>query len=138
MTIITEIRTDIEIRLVPIKELRPTEMINTGRFHSLAAKILREGRWTHPILVERENLIVMDGHHRLSSAGLLHLKCVPCLLLSYDDPRVSVTSWHDTEPFDVARIIKAGQTGQLLGFKTTRHRISGTVPSCAIPLETLA
>jgi hypothetical protein len=125
------------VSLVPVDQLRPSEECNDGRVKALAAKIGQEGFWSAPLLIEAEHRIVMDGHHRLSVARALQLSVVPCLLLSYDDPHLQVTSWVDSAEFDHRLILDAGRTGSLLPYKSTRHRLSGNAPECKIPLDHL-
>lgn len=95
------------------------------------------GRWTRPILVEHHHLVIMDGHHRHFCATELGLSAVPCVLLSYDDPNLNVTYWSDPIPVSKSRIIQAGVSGNLMKFKTTRHRLKVALPSCSIELDEL-
>lgn len=122
---------------VPVTRLRPTEEIDIERARLLAKAIKEEGRWTEPILVERSHSVIMDGHHRHFCAIRLCLAVVPCVLLSYDDPNLEVTYWANGAPVDVGRIIKAGLSGDLMKYKTTRHRLHGPLPSCSVHLEEL-
>lgn len=122
---------------LPVTQLRPTEEINLERAGMLAKVIAKEGRWTEPILVERDHSVIMDGHHRHFCAMKLDLSLVPCVLLSYDDPNLDVTYWYDRRPVDVGRIIKAGLSGELMRAKTTRHQLQIPVPSCSVELSDL-
>jgi ParB-like chromosome segregation protein Spo0J len=126
-----------EMRLLPLAELLPTEHCNTQRAESLARKILADGAWTVPLLVEATDKIVMDGHHRLEAARELGLSHVPCLLLSYDRQDVSVVTWDGGAPFPPSDIIAAGRSGQLLPYKTTRHTLSRPIPSVTYKLNEL-
>ena len=118
-------------------DLRPTEQINEGRMRSLAKQIEHNGLWTKPILIEASSMAIMDGHHRFHASKLLGLKRLPCLVLSYDDPNLSVVSWAGGAPFDPARILEAANSGVLLGFKTTKHSFCGDANFLHLPLETL-
>ncbi|WP_090812718.1 ParB N-terminal domain-containing protein [Paraburkholderia tuberum] len=122
---------------VPVTQLRPSENINPGRASTLTKMIAESGRWTEPILVEHRHLVVMDGHHRHFCAKALSLSYIPCILLSYDDPNLDVTYWSDPTPVAVDQIIQAGLSGNLMSFKTTRHRLKITLPSCSIELDDL-
>ncbi|MBP0596150.1 ParB N-terminal domain-containing protein [Paraburkholderia sp. LEh10] len=122
---------------VPISRLRPSEEINAQRAETLAKIIAEDNRWTTPIFVEHRHCIIMDDHHRHSCAKSLGLSVVPCILLSYDDPNLQVTYWASSEPVVADRIIEAGLSGNLMSFKTTRHRLNITVPGCAISLDEL-
>lgn len=120
-----------------VTQLRPSEEINPDRARMLAKAIVQEGRWTQPLLVERHQSVIMDGHHRRFSAMTLNLSFVPCILLSYDDPNLQVTYWRDNSPANVRRIINAGLSGDLMKYKTTRHRLQVSVPSCSVALTDL-
>ncbi|WFT97122.1 ParB N-terminal domain-containing protein [Bradyrhizobium barranii] len=122
---------------LPVTRLRPTEEIDIEQARLLAKAIKEEGRWTAPILVERSHSVIMDGHHRCFCAIELCLAVVPCVLLSYDDPNLEVTYWADGAPVDAGRIIKAGLSGDLMKYKTTRHRLHVPLPSCSVTLEEL-
>ncbi|WP_081772125.1 ParB N-terminal domain-containing protein [Paraburkholderia nodosa] len=122
---------------LPVSQLRPSEKINVKRARTLIKLIAKTGQWTSPILVERSHFIIMDGHHRHFCAKELGLSFVPCILLSYDDTNLNVTYWANPERVVVDNIIHAGLSGNLMNFKTTRHRLNVTLPSCAIGLDDL-
>ncbi|MFK4496102.1 ParB-like chromosome segregation protein Spo0J [Bradyrhizobium japonicum] len=122
---------------LPVAQLRPTEEIDIERARLLAKAIKEEGSWREPILVERSRFVIMDGHHRHFCAIRLCLAVVPCVLLSYDDPNLEVTYWANGAPVDVGCIIEAGLSGDLMKYKTTRHRLYIPPPSCSVSLEEL-
>ena len=137
MNIHIELAATYTVSLLEVDCLRPTEKINIDRAQSLSDLISTEGRWTAPILIEQRDFLVMDGHHRLFCAKDLGLSFIPCVLLSYRDSNLRVTSWSSPEPFNVDLIVDAGLSGDLLGFKTTKHKLHGPRPVCSIPLEQL-
>jgi L-serine kinase (ADP) len=137
MNFINNLAFDYTVVVLPIDQLRPTEEINIDRAQTLSRKIAADGLWTRPIFIEHNHSVIMDGHHRCYCALQLGLSRVPCIQLSYFDPNVHVTSWSDQTPFDVDRIIQAGLSGHLLGFKATRHKLRVALPAYSIPLEQL-
>lgn len=122
---------------LPTSQLRPTEEINIEDARMLTRVIAKEGCWTQPILVEHHHSVIMDGHHRHFCATALDLSFVPCVLLSYDDPNLEVTYWSDPAPVAVDRIIRAGLSGDLMRYKTTRHQLLVPLPSCSVDLNNL-
>ncbi|MDF3218615.1 MULTISPECIES: ParB N-terminal domain-containing protein [Mesorhizobium] len=122
---------------LPVSQLRPSEEINIERARTLAKMIAETGRWTRPIFVEHRHSVIMDGHHRLFCAGELGLLSVPCILLSYDDPNLHVTYWSEPGPVNVESIIQAALSGDLMGFKTTNHKLQIALPCCSIDLDDL-
>lgn len=132
-----DVQSSVDIRLLPLQPLKRTELHNPQRATGLAMKIAAEGRWTVPIWIEASELLVMDGHHRLEAARLLGLVRLPCALLSYDMPELSVVSWNGNAPFPIAQVFAAGRSQSLLPYKTTRHLISCDMPKVSCDLADL-
>lgn len=126
-----------EVRLLGLSQLRRTERHNPQRASRLAENIAAEGKWTNPIWVESGDLLIMDGHHRLEAAALLGLARLPCLLLSYHSPELSVVSWNGNTGFPIADIFAAGRTQALLPYKTTRHILACAAPEASYDLDDL-
>ena len=126
------------VAVKPVSFLRASELVDEAHVCRLAAAIREAGDWTVPIPVERQSGIVMDGNHRLRAAAMLGLRYLPCVLLDYGDPRVSVTHWHTGEPFSVGNICRHILRDKLLfPYKTTRHRFDPVLPRTEIPLSLL-
>lgn len=121
--------------LLEPRQLVPTEEVNTGNVLQLAEQILRAGHWTTPVTAHREELFVMDGHHRLAVAGLLGLRTLPVILLDYD--RVDVTAWRDGETITPEAIATMARNRQKFPWKTTRHIFKVPLATCRIPLDDL-
>jgi hypothetical protein len=132
-----DVQSTFEVRLVELSRLRRTEQHNPQRASRLAMNIAAEGTWTKPIWVESGDLLIMDGHHRLEAAILLGLVRVPCTLLSYHMPELSVVSWNGNAQFPIADIFAAGRTRSLLPYKTTRHVLSCAAPQVSYDLADL-
>lgn len=81
------------VALRPTAFFMPSEEVDADHVRRLADAIRATGLWTTPIPIERDTGIVMDGNHRIRAAALLGLHHLPCVLLDYADPRVSVTHW---------------------------------------------
>ena len=79
----------------------------------------------------------MDGNHRLRAAHLLGLRRLPCVLLDYADPRVSVACWRSGRPLDPQGIVAALAGRELLPAKSTRHRFDPPLPATRIELALL-
>lgn len=126
------------VALKPMSFLRASEMVDANHVCRLAEVIRDAGDWTTPVPVEKESGIVMDGNHRLCAAAMLGLRYLPCVLLDYDDPRVSVTDWQTGEPFCAGHICTRILRDKLLfPYKTTRHRFAPVLPRTEIPLSLL-
>ncbi|ATJ88063.1 ParB N-terminal domain-containing protein [Ralstonia solanacearum] len=126
------------VALRPTAFFKPSEEVDADHVRRLADTIRATGLWTTPIPIERETGIVMDGNHRMRAAALLGLHHLPCVLLDYADPRVSVTHWGSGAPFSVAGIRqRIVAERRLFPYKTTRHRFAPALPSTEIPLTVL-
>jgi len=135
-----EMRTELAycVALKPVSFLRASEIVDEGDVCRLAVAIRNAGDWTTPIPIEKESGIVMDGNHRLRAAAVLELRYLPCVLLDYRDPRVSVTHWQTGEPFCVRHICKRILQDKLVfPYKTTRHSFAPRLPCTEIPLSLL-
>ncbi len=126
------------VAVKPISFVLASEMVDEGQVHALAGAIREAGKWTTPIPIDGKTGIVMDGNHRLRAAALLGLGYLPCVLLDYRDPRVSVTHWRSGEPFCVRSIGRRILHDKMLfPYKTTRHRFAPVLPDTEIPLALL-
>ncbi len=126
------------VALRPAAFFMPSEEVDTDHVRRLADTIRATGLWTTPIPIERDTGIVMDGNHRVRAAALLGLHHLPCVLLDYADPRVSVTHWSSGAPFSVASIRqRIVAERRLFPYKTTRHRFAPALPGTEIPLTVL-
>lgn len=126
------------VAIKPIEFFIASESVDCTDVQRLAQKIEDAGMWTAPIPVDADTGIIMDGNHRASAAVRLQLSHVPCILLSYRDPRVTVTHWRTGESYCVERIYRAilGDR-QLLPYKSTRHLFAPRLPETEIQLGVL-
>ncbi|MBC3869327.1 ParB N-terminal domain-containing protein [Undibacterium oligocarboniphilum] len=123
------------VALKPIDFFRPSEDVDHVDVHKLASVISEAGIWTTPVPVDGGTGIVMDGNHRIRAAALLGLNHLPCVLLSYDDPRVAVTDWNTGEAFCVDCIFRTILwQNRIFPYKTTRHRFAPVLPRTEIQL----
>lgn len=122
--------------LVPLESLTPTEEVDDLAVNELEKKILHDGYWTTPLMVHREALFIMDGHHRLAVAGKLGLKQVPVMLMDYET--VSVEARRPGEVITASQVISMAEGGQKFPAKTTRHHVdASSMPNLRISLSAL-
>ena len=127
----------VEICLVSISDIRPTEETVLSKVELLREEIEAYGFWTRPIVVDDSIHALMDGHHRLQAAKLLKLKVIPAFVLSYDDPFVRLASWRPDLEFSPDDVRRVAAEGSLLPYKSTCHIISRALPQCRIALQVL-
>lgn len=135
IAIFTEGLYSMSYRFASPQNLIATEDVDRIAVENLRETIIRQNVWTRPIAVERNHLLVMDGHHRLEVARQLHLHRVPVVLLDYT--QVSVTSWRPEECITPEVIFAMAQSGRKFPIKTTRHIFADDYPSCDVPLSLL-
>jgi len=121
----------------PLDALKRHEEMDTARALVLMERIECLGIWTHPLLIEDETGIVLDGHHRLWCAERLGFEWIPTFHISYSDEGLELLSWRPDFPVTRELVIEAGRSGKLLPKKTSRHVYSGPFPDCAIPVDVL-
>lgn len=125
------------IELVALDSLRQAEEHSVELAERLADEIGMAGVWTHPVVVDRASMGVMDGHHRIAAARRLGLCLIPTIFLSYDDSFVHIKAWRPDEEYSAIEIRRMVQAGQVLPMKTTRHIFDVPLPSCRAPLDLL-
>lgn len=121
----------------PPSTLLPTERHDPVRVGELIEKVKKKGFWTTPILVDKNSLAIMDGHHRTAVALKLNLKKVPVVKLSYGDPRVLLSGWEPGKNFSPEEIISAALSGVPLPLKSTKHDLTVPLPSLKVALRDL-
>lgn len=123
--------------LVDTERLKPTELVHEDRVRKLMTKIRKGGIWRVPILVEATVHAIMDGHHRYTAACRLGLKRVPAVVLTYGDPRLTLSSWNG-ESYRPEDVIEAARTGRTMPQKSTRHILEPGLSTVRVELDALA
>jgi len=131
--------TNQSVCLLPIEEIKPHEHIDIVHALELCRAIREFGYFTTPALVDRRDLILLDGHHRhWVLANAIGAKFLPAILVDYDDPSVvSLSSWRDDVVVDQQLVRRAALSKRLLRPKTSRHTVHIDVGSLMIPLPRL-
>ena len=102
-------------------------------------KLLDKGFYK-PIIVDRESLVILDGHHKWTAAKELGLGRVPVVMTDYlDDVSLEVCVWPDCgrESITKEEVLTMGFSDEVFPPKTSRHLFPFRIPSIEIPLEEL-
>jgi len=83
----------LDIALVETKNLYIHEETIPARLENLKRRIERDGVQSAPILVDRNNLVVLDGMHRTAVMTYLNCRFTCVCLLDYFDPSINVQRW---------------------------------------------
>ena len=133
--------TEEDVRLVPVKWLKPHEEIKIKPRDKLLDMPNRWGGFTKPILVDTHTGALLDGHHRLSVAKELGLKLIPAICLDYlNSELISLELWPNAniESVDKADVIEMCLGNELYPPKTTKHVVIYDLPPILVALEELA
>ena len=121
--------------MVSIKKLLPIEDYIKERADLLYDEISNSTWWTKPIVVDIENFLILDGHHRFQVAKKLKLKKIPVVFTKYSD--VEVWSLRKSEYVDVPTVIKRAKNNNIYPNKTVKHIFQFSVPHCKIKISNL-
>ncbi|MHA2090285.1 MAG: hypothetical protein ACW98K_05450 [Candidatus Kariarchaeaceae archaeon] len=97
------------ITLVDLKKLVPHEMTIKEELERFKDSVLRDGAVFHPMLIDKDTMLILDGHHR--HMGLLELgyRNGPAIFLNYlDDKIVTLGTWYplvDNPPEHVKAVL---------------------------------
>ena len=111
------------VEYIAVANLSPLEGHGVKRVSWLKDKIVSEGVWTVPLMVEETKFIVMDGHHRFEVAKAMGLQRVPAVLCSYNDVKV----WSlrpDSHSVTPQIIFHNHATRTIFPYKTAKHDFS--------------
>ncbi len=107
--------------LVAVEKLMPHERINNDAADELHQKLIRENTWTDPIIVSREGLVILDGHHRFEIAKRMHLKFVPAYVVDYDSDSIELRHWGTKDDMDKLTVLAAARNKMMFPPKSTQH-----------------
>ena len=125
------------ISIIEIKKLKPHEKTNPQRLKQLRQKILADKKIRNPIIVDKNSLTILDGHHRTAAARCLGLKRIPACLINYQNRNIKVLSRRTNIKVSKKMILSHALTGKKLPVKTTRHIIPHRPRNVNIPLKML-
>ncbi|MEM4281822.1 MAG: ParB N-terminal domain-containing protein [Candidatus Caldarchaeum sp.] len=81
------------VTLAKVAWLKPHEQSIPSLINRLAREIKSVGRINHPIIVDAETDLVVDGTHRVEAASKLGLRHIPAYTVDYTSDRVVLESW---------------------------------------------
>jgi hypothetical protein len=85
-----------QIKLVELGKLHIHEEIIPELLGSMVDGIKSSGMLRHPIIADVNNLVVLDGMHRVAALKKIKCRYVPACLVDYDSPKVKVGCWYRT------------------------------------------
>ena len=94
--LISHPRLELEIKLEELEDLYIHEEIIAEIVERLSNEIERDAYVKHPVIVDKETLVVLDGMHRVAALQRLGCKLIPACLVNYNNPNITVGSWFRT------------------------------------------
>jgi len=125
------------IRLLEITALRAHERIIPSRVRMIKADLEKTGKMKTPLWVEKDHLVVLNGHHRLAALKELGCRLVPAFLLDYDAVEVGVCPGSRIISIDKQSVIAAGLSQSLFPPRSSLHTLHLKIPVTATPLAAL-
>ena len=129
----------LDIILIDIESLRGHEEVIPDNLERRTNKLLEKGFYK-PIIVDRESLVILDGHHKWTAGKKLGLGRVPVVMVDYlDDVTVEVGVWPDCGRDSISKndVLRMGKSEDVYPPKTSRHSFPFRIPAIQIPLEEL-
>ena len=133
-----------KVELVPLDRLRPHEQVDRSRIEPIMRAIKARGIRL-PLLADRKEHVLLDGHHRYEALRRLKAKRAPVVLVDYESDEIILDSWRDDQ-VSKQEVIRRARSGDLYPVKTTKHlcmrkgrrvHLAKTLPKIAIKLEEL-
>lgn len=111
------------ITQIYIDKLICHERINRKRLEKIMTDIQKNKVLRKPVVVDRETMVILDGHHRYHALKQLGAKKIYCQIVNYFDTRIRVNF---RRPDIRNRLIKEiilenVLSGNIFPYKTTRH-----------------
>lgn len=123
--------------ILEIARLKEHEAVNEQHLEEMKEWLIRDGVQIDPIIVAKDYMVILDGHHRAKALKELGYSKVLAYVVDYYDEEIEVHSWREEERFTKEGVIEAALTGKQLPPKSTKHIVKDR-PSCInIPLEKL-
>ncbi len=87
---------ELELQLYEIEKLHIHEEIIAENIEKMVKAFKEDQYAEHPILVDRETLVILDGMHRTWAFKHLGYKLIPVCFMNYKNSNIMVKSWFRT------------------------------------------
>jgi len=83
-----------KVEMIPLSEVRSHEEVIEEELEDFTRSLKSKGVFYRPILLDKNTLVVLDGHHRVEGLRRLGAKKVPSILLDYDSDDIKLYTWY--------------------------------------------
>jgi ParB-like chromosome segregation protein Spo0J len=108
--------------LVSISELKGHELPKESRVDELEQLIRRRRAFVKPIVVDRNTMVILDGHCRCGALRRLGFSKVAVKFVDYSSNNITVESWN-RKKVTKREVIEAGLSGSLMLPKSSKHMV---------------
>ncbi|MFQ6129021.1 MAG: ParB N-terminal domain-containing protein [Thermoplasmata archaeon] len=125
--------------ITDIAILHSHEAIDPEMLDYLAKQIAEDGVLIKPIIVDDNDFVILDGHHRLEALKKLGCTRIPVYLVDYMDGAIEVVTWPGAVVDEITKgeIIAMGLSDNVYPPKTSRHIVKVLLEDRPIPLSEL-
>ena len=109
-----------QFELIELNKLKQHEKIDEARYSELLRDIQING-YVEPVIVDKNTLIILDGHHRSAVLKSMAFTNIPVHLIDYRSKEVEVSSWRKDENITKDEVVTMGISKNLFPSKTSKH-----------------
>lgn len=124
-----------EVQFVSVDGLKHIEAFDEKRVQTLLTKIEGEAVWSAPVIIEKNDHLVLDGQHRMEVAKRMGLKRIPAIVVDYRD--VHVWTLRKEQRVSLPLIRKRVRNGNIYPYKTVKHKFDFYLPKISVDLDEL-
>ena len=126
----------VEVDLRPVGSVLPHEETISDISAGLSDQIRADGFQRDPIIVERENHVVLDGMHRLRALKDLGARHILCHLVDYSSPEIRLERWarslKGVKKENLAEILKDSRIERRVSLKEAIDLVDGRSTPVAV------
>lgn len=126
-----------KVCLLNINRLKAHEQISLARGRVVQDLLIRAGKFTQPIIVDKNTGVILDGHHRVFILKRLGCRKVPALAVNYQSKIISVRGRRKNYRINKTIVLKTALNNQLLPYKTTKHLLKIKMPKISMNFNQL-
>lgn len=93
---------ELRLRLEELGKVKVHEEIIPELLEALVREMRSDGMAKHPVVVDSNTLVVLDGMHRVAALEKLGCRYLPACLVDYRNPHIYVGCWYRSVHGDVA------------------------------------
>ncbi len=129
----------LEFDLIPIGQMKPHEGFFVDRVKKIKNEIVKSKMLNSPLWISKNDLVILNGHHRLQSLKELGCKSAPCYLLDYSSPyiQVNICPGAKTQSISKKSILHAARSGKIYPPRSSLHQPLFEIPDIPVPLNLL-